>query len=196
MKKFADIVRMAHSVRSASRNLGDAMTAVSVAMRGLSYDLCDQAASRARKADSARMRANTERLSAPCRVGGYLLELKEPGKDWVGYEFDYCEDTRVAFSQDWESSVQDMFFELEYDGLYTAFPKGISSYCSDSWSDRHGVDFDARHTPTERPSPVGIWGGVCDPEHIGEREWLWRVTRVTIDGTLRPEVVKFLAKNT
>ena len=195
MKRFSDIVRMAHSVRSVSRNLGDAMMAVSVAMRGLSADHADQAHMRSRKAVCARRRANMERLSAPCQIEGYLLELKEQGEDWIPYEFDYSQDTRFSFDEDWDNAARDKFFELEFFGLYKALPDGVCSYYSDSWFDRNGVDFDARHTPTERPSPIGVWGGVCDPEHLGSRDCLWRVTRVTIDGALRDKVVKFLADN-
>lgn len=142
------------------------------------YAPFDQDPNRRQVADRAYWRM---RFDKPGHCWAYVLEFSQDnGATWAASEIDDGSGDGKNGNNYWE--IGNWFGEDLQVGWFADYPGAwLCSSCD--WSDRLGVDFDARYTPTERPSPVGVWGGVTDPEIYGG-EILWRVRRVRISCAL------------
>lgn len=124
------------------------------------------------------------------KVTGFLLEWQNESGTWFGSEFHpekgtdsnlWCNNSMKDANDDWYKNEVTIGFFKE---LPTAW---FEDSCD--WYDRLGVDFDARTTPTDRPSPIDTWGDA------NERGELWRVRKITIDGTLSDKAKEFIRRN-
>lgn len=122
-------------------------------------------------------RAWERRLESPGYCWAYLLEFSSDGGDtWAASEIDDGSGEGGDNNNYWECP---RWYDDDLQiGWFAECPSAwLCSSCD--WDGRLGVDFDARITPQERPSPVGIWGGVTNREIYGE-EVLWRVRKVLL----------------
>lgn len=120
-------------------------------------------------------------------VKGYLLEFydKDNGK-WEPSEIDVDTDSNMWRDNQLAEALNMWFDEEVCIGFFTAFPSAWFM-SSDDWDFRLGVDFDARYTPTEKPSPNKVW--------YGEPKGTWRVRYVEFKGTLSEKAKDLIRKN-
>lgn len=131
-------------------------------------------------------------------VEGYLLEWKNSEtKEWFGSEFCPAKGAEGnIWTDDWYESVRMDWFDHDIqEGYFKELGEEPWFNCSSDWDFRLGVAFDHRTTPHENPKENNVWEGFanggCGPSD-GEP---WRVSKITIKGTLSDKAKEFFRRN-